>query len=156
MAISARWSWSRRDFEKSYLWSQGQDCDPVDEIAIAAALYLSRGLAARFSKVTSVILMSGLRSRCGNRDRRGISIRDLKIKWRDGNETVLKQLTTLHVHHAFLYISLPFLHYYDEKMPNFVFYGERKQATTKFYFAFWTWIWSLGIHIQRGFVHLTK
>ena len=36
---------------------------------------------------------------------------------------------------AFLYIYLPFLHDYDVKMPNF---GERKQATTKFYFAFWT------------------
>ena len=30
------------------------------------------------------------------------------------------------------------------------FYGERKQATTKFYFAFWTWKWSLGIQIQKG------
>ena len=29
--------------EKSYPWSQGQDCDPGDEIAIAAALSLSRG-----------------------------------------------------------------------------------------------------------------
>ena len=29
--------------KKSYPWSQGQDCDPGDEIAIAAALYLSRG-----------------------------------------------------------------------------------------------------------------
>ena len=28
-------------------------------------------------------------------------------------------------------ISLPFLHDYDLKMPNFVFYGQRKQATTK-------------------------
>ena len=36
----------------------------------------------------------------------------------DGNENVKKQLvkistTTLHVHHAFLYISLPSLHDYD-------------------------------------------
>ena len=36
----------------------------------------------------------------------------------------------------FLYISFPFLHDYDVKMPNFVFYGGRKQATTKFYFSF--------------------
>ena len=40
------------------------------------------------------------------------------------------------VHYTFLYISFPFLHYYDVKMPNFAFYGERKQATTKFYFPF--------------------
>ena len=36
---------------------------------------------------------------------------------------------TLHVHHAFLYISLPLLHDYEGKMPNFTFYGGRKQAT---------------------------
>ena len=36
----------------------------------------------------------------------------------------------------FLYISLPFLPDLDVKMPSFVFYGERKQATKKFYSAF--------------------
>ena len=58
--------------------------------------------------------------------------------------------------HAFLYISLSFLHDYDEKMPNFVIYGERKQATTKFYFAFWTWIWFPGIQIQKGLRRFDK
>ena len=54
----------------------------------------------------------------------------------DGNEDVkkviglLRKTTTLHVHHAFLYISLPSLHDYDVKMPNCKFYGGRKQATT--------------------------
>ena len=38
------------------------------------------------------------------------------------------------MHDTFLYFSLLLLHYYDVKMPNFAFYGERKQATTKFYF----------------------
>ena len=42
----------------------------------------------------------------------------------DGNQDVkkaiglLRKTTTLHVHHAFLYISLPSLHDYDVKMPN--------------------------------------
>ena len=63
----------------------------------------------------------------------------------DGNENVKKKTiglisktTTLHVHHTFLYISFPFLHayHYNVKMLNFAFYGERKQATTKFYFCF--------------------
>ena len=36
----------------------------------------------------------------------------------------------------FLYISLKLLHDYDVKMPNFTFYGGRKQATTKFSFSF--------------------
>ena len=46
----------------------------------------------------------------------------------DGNEDVkkaiglLRKTTTLHVHHAFLYI--PF-HDYDVKMPNCKFYGGR-------------------------------
>jgi len=39
------------------------------------------------------------------------------------------------MHHTFKYISLPLMHYYDLKMSNFTFYGERKQATsTKFSF----------------------
>ena len=41
---------------------------------------------------------------------------------------LLRKTTTLHVHHAFLYISLPSLHDYYVKMPKFC--GGRKQATT--------------------------
>ena len=63
----------------------------------------------------------------------------------DGNENgtkaigLLSKTTTLHVHHAFLYISLSSLHHYDVKMPNFTFYGGRKQAPTIFSFSFQTW-----------------
>ena len=35
----------------------------------------------------------------------------------------------LHMH----YPLLPFLHDYDMKLPTFIYLGERKQATTKFY-----------------------
>ena len=43
---------------------------------------------------------------------------------------------TLHVHHAFLYISLPSLHDYDVKLTNFTFCGGREQnATTLFLFS---------------------
>ena len=48
----------------------------------------------------------------------------------DGNQDVkkarglLRKTTTLHVHHAFLYISLPSLHDYDVKMPNYKFIEE--------------------------------
>ena len=58
----------------------------------------------------------------------------------DGKEDVKKAVrlwrktTTLHVHLAFLYISLPSLHDYDAKMPNCKFYGGRKQATTNLFF----------------------
>ena len=45
--------------------------------------------------------------------------------------------TTLHVHHAFLYISLPSLHNYHVKMPNFTFCEGQKQAMRKFYFSLW-------------------
>ena len=59
----------------------------------------------------------------------------------DGNENVkkamglLRKTTTLHVHHAFLYISFPSLHAYDVKMPNRKIYGGRKQGTTNLFFS---------------------
>ena len=71
--------------------------------------------------------------------------RDFTIRRRDRNENVKTnkqtiglegKTTTLQVHHTFLYISLPFLHDYDVKFPNWTFHGGRKQATTKFYFFF--------------------
>ena len=51
----------------------------------------------------------------------------------DGNSEVNVQMaiglvgktTILHVHHAFLFISLLSLHDYDVKIPKFTFYGER-------------------------------
>ena len=57
----------------------------------------------------------------------------------DVNENVkkaialLRKTTTLHVHHAFLYISLPSLHDYDVKIPNFTFCGGREHKTTTFF-----------------------
>ena len=66
--------------------------------------------------------------------------RDLRSNDADGNENVKKTIglisktTTLHVHHAFCTFLCPFLHDCDVKMPNFAFYGGRKQATTKFHF----------------------
>ena len=60
---------------------------------------------------------------------------------RDGEEDVKKAIgllckkTTLHVHHPFLYISLPSLHDYDVKMPNCKFYGGRKQATMNLFLS---------------------
>ena len=40
----------------------------------------------------------------------------------------------LHVHHAFLCISLPSLHGYNVKMPNFKFCGGRKHKAMTFFF----------------------
>ena len=56
----------------------------------------------------------------------------------DDNEKVKKAMgsigktTTLHVHHAFLYISLPSLHNYDVKWPNFELTWERDRQGDKF------------------------
>ena len=75
----------------------------------------------------------------------------------DGNENVKKnnrvllakqQLCTCTM--LFCTFLCPFLHDYDVNMPNFAFYGGRKQATRKCYFSFWTCIWSLGIQLQEG------
>ena len=76
----------------------------------------------------------------------------------NGNENVKKtkkrfdkQTTTSHVHHTFLYIPFPFFHDHDLKMPNLAFYaGRKRQATTKFYFLFWAWIWFSEIQLQEG------
>ena len=43
-----------------------------------------------------------------------------------------RQKKTLHVHHTFLYISLPSTARLPVKMPNFTFCEGRKQAMTKF------------------------
>ena len=66
------------------------------------------------------------------------------------NNRLISKTTTSHVHRTFLFISFPFLHDYVVKMPDFAFYRGRKQATTKFYFSFWAWIWSLEIQFQEG------
>ena len=62
-------------------------------------------------------------------------IRDFKIqrrgRQRERQKTIgLINQTTSYVNHAFLYISFPFLHDYDVKMPNFAFYRGLKQAAT--------------------------
>ena len=54
------------------------------------------------------------------------------------NVVGLMSKTTLHVRHALLYISLLSLHDYNVEMPNFTFYGERKQATMNFSFSLLT------------------
>ena len=72
---------------------------------------------------------------------RKIALGTLRSNDADDDENVKKTIglisktTTSHVHHTFLYISFPFLHDYDVKMPNFAFYGGRKHATTKCYFS---------------------
>ena len=50
--------------------------------------------------------------------------------------TLISKTTTSHVHHTFWYISFPFLHDYDVNMPNFAFYGGRKQANDEILFLF--------------------
>ena len=44
----------------------------------------------------------------------------------------MSKTTTLHVHHVFLYISLPSLHNYNVKLPNFKFTWERERQGDKF------------------------
>ena len=46
----------------------------------------------------------------------------------------MSKTTTLHVHHAFLYIFLLSLHNYDVKWPNFKFIWERERQGDKFYY----------------------
>ena len=52
------------------------------------------------------------------------------------NEQVKNAIGLLSKTTTLLNISWPLLHDYDVKMPDFTFYGGRKQATTKFSFSF--------------------
>ena len=89
-------------------------------------------------------------------------IRDFKIQRPDGKEKVQETIglmgktATSLVHHTFLYISLPFLRDYDVRRPNFVFYGERKQATTKFISLSELEYGPLEFNFRRVRIHLTK
>ena len=57
--------------------------------------------------------------------------------------------TTLHVHHAFLYIYLLLLHDYNVKVPKFAFcQGQEHKTTTVFFFS-WTLIQSFRIQLQK-------
>ena len=91
---------------------------------------------------------------CTNRKSRRTHIRDFKIQRK--KHSFKKPSNNFARASHFLYISLPFLHEYNVKMPNFAFPGEHKQATTKFYFSFGTWIWSLGIQLQKGLLTFDK
>ena len=63
------------------------------------------------------------------------SLRQRQQRERNNSKRFIKQTTSLQVHHAFFYISLPLLQEYDGKLPNFTCYGGRKQVTTKFSFS---------------------
>ena len=66
------------------------------------------------------------------------------------NSPVFSKIAS-HMHHAFLYISLPFMNNYEVKLPNFTCYGERKQATTKVIFLFQNLdTVPSGIQLQEG------
>ena len=71
-----------------------------------------------------------------------LSLQSLIKQWRrhKSNRFRLGKTTTLHMHHNFLYISLPSLHDCYMKMPNFTFCGECEHKTTTFFFFSWTLI----------------
>ena len=80
-----------------------------------------------------------------------LSIRELKQRRRQSQRERQKssRSTTLHVHHAFLHISLQSLHdYHDVKMPN-TFCGERERKTMTFVFFSWTLIEFFRIEIEK-------
>ena len=58
-----------------------------------------------------------------------------KKQGKKGKKNNKAKKTTLHVHQAFFYMSLPSLHGYHVKMPDFTFCEGRKQAMTKLYFS---------------------
>ena len=76
-----------------------------------------------------------------------------------GNDRFHKQDNNfVRISQFFLYISLPFFHNEDVKMPNFLRFMENVNKERRGFF-FWggggIWIWSLGIHLQQFHLYLT-
>ena len=71
---------------------------------------------------------------------------------------ILCKTTTLHVQHILLHITLPSLYDCDVKLPSSRFLDRREQTTTKFslFLLLWTWIWFLGIQLQKSSLALGK
>ena len=71
---------------------------------------------------------------------------------------LISKTTTLHLHPTFLYISLPFLHDYDVKMPNFARFVENvlnKQRRIFFYVSELGY-GPLEFKFRKVRLHLTK
>ena len=51
----------------------------------------------------------------------------------------ISKTTTLHVHHAFLYFSLPSLHDYNVKVPNFTFCRGRERNQRLYFYSLELW-----------------
>ena len=74
-------------------------------------------------------------------------LRDLKIQRRRRQRERQQLCTCITLFCKFL---CPFLYDCDVKMPNFAFYGGRKQATTKFRFSFRLGCGPKEIQLQEG------
>ena len=92
-----------------------------------------------------------------------LDIRDFKIQ-RRGRQCEGKKKTIglnkqnnnfAHAPHFFVHFFPVFARLQRENA-LFLIYGGRKQATTKFYFSFWAWIWSLEIQLQEGSPTIVK
>ena len=70
--------------------------------------------------------------------------RELKQRRSDGNANgkksmgLLSKTTTLHLHHAFLFISLSLLQEFNVKLRSFTSYGDWREHKTTIFFFFWT------------------
>ena len=100
----------------------------------------STGRDVIFCAMLCILLLTTLPSW----SRRLREIRDLtklgrrRQRQRQKSIALVSKTTTLHVHHAFLYISLPSLHDYDVKWPNFKFFEDGKSKATKSTISVWT------------------
>ena len=105
-------------------------------------LFLKDFLACEYSRLYSLVASWDVSRERLARNLPSRPIGTLRSDDGDGNGNATKAIglisktTILHVHHAFLYISLPSLHDYDVKMPNVTMYGGSTQATTRFPLSF--------------------
>ena len=80
---------------------------------------------------------------------RGIASLDLKVAINKMRDIFLYQKRFDEENSNFAGASHFFAIFALLRRENGTFYGERKQETTTVYFSLWTWIWSLGIQLQK-------
>ena len=102
------------------------------------------------------VLCSQAQVFCGNRGSKQRRRRRQRERQKSNRFQQFGKTTTLHVHHAFLYISLQSLYNYDVKMPNFTFCGGREHTTTTFVFFSWTLIKFFRIQIQKKIANIWR
>ena len=96
-------------------------------------LIFNRSYGSNFLTILDFFIGDEKTRRCREAIRDLTKPRRRRQRERQKTTGLMSKTTTLHAHHAYLYTSLPSLHNYDVKWPNFKFTWERERQGDKFY-----------------------